>query len=191
MRHLPNVLTLFRLLSAPVLAALLCGQGAAWQAWAAFALFAVAALTDHLDGFLARRLRAESAWGRQLDPMADKLLIAAGLLGLAVPGMLGGVHLVPVGVILIREVLICGVREWLALRSAELPVTPLARLKTTAQAASVGLLLIAPLTDGMAPSVFAAGLGALWAAAALTLYTGALYLRRTRGLLRRSVGQVS
>lgn len=190
MRYLPNALTVFRLVSAPVLAALLC-EGGEWQAWAAFALFTAAALTDHLDGYLARRLGAESDWGRQLDPLADKLLVAAGLLGLAVPGTLGGVHLAAVAVILFREVLVCGAREWLAHRGAALPVTPLARLKTVAQGMAIGLLLAAPLTDGLAPFVFPAGLGALWAAAALTVYTGALYVRRTCGILRKPVEHVS
>lgn len=188
LRYLPNALTLFRLISAPVLAALLCGHGAAWQGWAAFALFTSAALTDHLDGFLARRLNAESAWGRELDPMADKLLIAAGLLGLAMPGTLGGIHLAAVGAILLREILICAAREWLAHRHAELPVTPLARFKTAAQAGAVGLLLAAPLTEGLASVVFSVGLAVLWAASALTVYTGALYLRRTVVLLRKPVG---
>ncbi len=184
MRHLPNALTIFRLVSAPVLAALLCRHGAAWPDWAAFALFTAAAFTDHLDGFLARRLNAESAWGRELDPVADKLLIAAGLLGLAVPGTLGGVHIVAVSTILFREILVGTAREWLAHRGADLPVTQLARLKMAAQGAAVGLLIVAPLTDGLASAVFWAGLATLWAAAGLTAYTGALYLRRTWCLLR-------
>lgn len=193
MRYLPNALTLFRLISAPVLAALLCGGctgGAPWH-WPAFLLFTAAAATDHLDGFLARRLGAESAWGRTLDPMADKLLIAAGLIGLAVSGALGGVHLIAAGVILVREILISGTREWLARRRAELPVIPLARVKTMAQIAGIGLLLAAPLADGLAPITVAAGLAVLWAAAALTAWTGALYLRRAQGILRRPLEHTS
>jgi cardiolipin synthase (CMP-forming) len=186
MRHLPNALTAFRLVSAPVLAALLCAGGV-WQEWAAFALFAAAAATDHLDGYLARRWRAESDWGRQLDPLADKLLIAAGLIGLTMTGTLGGIHLAAAGVILFREVLVSAAREKLAHRGEELPVTTLARLKTAIQGTAIGLLLAVPLTDVLSPMLLPAGLGMLWAAAGLTVWTGIHYLRRAWTLLRPSV----
>lgn len=190
MRYLPNILTLFRLVSAPLLPALMCGACTGVKGWAALLLFSAAALSDHLDGLLARRLKAESAWGRELDPLADKLLVAGGLLALTIYGELGGVHLLAVGLILLREIVVSAAREVLALRHAELPVTPLARLKTVAQSVAIGLLLAAPLTGPAAEIFWAAGLAVLWAAAALTAWTGALYLRRARAMLRRPVEHV-
>lgn len=175
----PNLLTLARLAAVPLLALawLLLDRPLADRV--ALALFLAAAATDFLDGFLARRLGQGSAFGRMLDPVADKAMVTvalAMLLALAGPDWR---LVVPAVLILLREVLVAGLREFLG--AVKLAVTPLAKWKTTAQMAAIALLLAAPalgLPEGP-------GLALLWLAALLTIVTGWDYLSKAMPHLAR------
>ena len=158
---------------------------AAWAMPVALALFSIAAVSDFLDGYVARKRGEVSALGVALDPLADKLLIGAAILLLVRNGVIRDAAFVAALAILMREILVGGLREALGARGATLPVTQLAKWKTTAQLVAVSLLLAA------APGgVFGAGLApaanaALWFAAILTVITGAQYARQSVRLLRR------
>ena len=176
---LPNVLTLSRIAAIPVLV-LLVAIVAPWANLLAAILFTIAAITDYLDGRLAREMLQLSDFGRMLDPIADKLLIGATLMALVGFGHLPAYGIYPAIVIMLREILVSGLREYLAEIRIGLPVTRLAKWKTGFQMVSLGLLL---LGGGGARII---GLGwlhigwiggaLLWIAAALTLITGWDYL---------------
>ena len=176
---LPNLLTLSRIAAIPLLMVLVALR----QPYAdlgACALFSVAALTDWLDGHIARERRQMSDFGRMLDPIADKLLVAATLMLLVGQGWLTSWGLYPAIVIMLREILVSGLREYLAGIAVGLPVTRLAKWKTGVQMGALGTLLAGD--DGAAllhlSFLPVAGIGEamLWAAAALTLMTGWDYL---------------
>lgn len=164
-----NYLTLTRMLLIVPIALLLIGAPGTGARWVAFGLFLLAGITDFFDGWLARKLDEVSALGAALDPIADKLLTAALLLLLAADGTIQGWHLLAALVILLREVLIVGLREALA-GAITLPVTFAAKVKTTVQFIALALLL-APVAGSRE-----AGLAALWTAALLTVWTGAHYV---------------
>ena len=175
MSNLPNLLTLGRIAVIPVIVATFYvgGEGARWLACA---LFVAASLTDLLDGYLARRMGAVSAVGRFLDPIADKLLVAAVVILLAAFDGLSPAGVVAALLILLREVLVSGLREHLAEMRVGLPVSRLAKWKTTVQMAALTLLLAGGATPP-AWHVQALGEACLWLAAILTLVTGWDYLR--------------
>ena len=167
-QSLPNALTIARALAViPVIALLL-----AEHRLASLILLLVAAITDYFDGMLARRWNAGSAFGRMLDPIADKLLVGALLIALAATGDVGRWSLIPALAIQLREILVSGLRE----SGVSLPVTLLAKWKTTVQLGAVALLVAQA-------EPFATVL--LWIAAALTVWTGAGYLRES---IRHSAG---
>jgi cardiolipin synthase len=183
MTNLPNLLTLARIVVIPVIVALFYvpGDGARWLV---FALFAAAGITDFLDGWLARRMGVTSAIGRFLDPIADKLLVAALLLMLVSSGVLSPGGVIAALIIMLREVLVAGLREHLAEMRVGLPVSKLAKWKTTVQMAALGLLLLSPLAPPGWPMP-AVGEACLWLAALLTAVTGWDYLRTAlRHMLR-------
>jgi len=175
MTNLPNLLTLARIAAIPVIVAsfYFSGEGARWLACV---LFVAASVTDFFDGYLARRLGSTSAIGRFLDPIADKLLVAAVLLLLAAFGGLTPGGVVAALAILLREVLVAGLREHLAEMKVGLPVSRLAKWKTAVQLAALTLLLIASALP-MRPWLQYLGEGCLWLAALLTVVTGWDYLR--------------
>ena len=172
----PNMLTYGRIAAVPVLAALLMygGNGARWVA---LAIYVVAAATDFLDGYLARLWGQQSALGRMLDPIADKVLVSVVLLVLAADGILAGGHLWAAIIIMAREVLVSGLREFLGELRVSVPVTKIAKWKTTAQLISIGFLIAGPAGDALVPGVTYAGILLLWVAAGLTLYTGYDYFQ--------------
>ncbi len=180
---LPNILTLSRIAVIPLLV-LLAGIGAPWAAFCAAALFSLAGITDYFDGYFARERQQLSDFGRMLDPIADKLLVGATLMALVGLGHLPGWGLYPAIVIMLREILVSGLREYLAEIRVGLPVTKLAKWKTGVQMVALGLLLLGE------PGARFIGLGwlplnvlgaiLLWTAALLTLVTGWDYL--TAGL---------
>lgn len=174
MRSLPNILTLSRIASIPVLAVLIPLHGAFWD-WTALALFIAAGLTDALDGYLARRQAAVSALGRFLDPIADKLMVASVLFMLVVSGDIAGLTVLAALVIVCREVLISGLREFLAELRVKLAVTALAKWKTGIQMTAIGFLIVGH-SAAPVPATLIGDLG-LWVAAAITLVTGYDYLR--------------
>jgi cardiolipin synthase len=176
MNALPNVLTIGRILVVPVFVAAFFVPGD-FGRWIVFALFCLAGLTDAVDGMIARKLNAESTFGRMLDPIADKLIVSAALLMLASDHTIEGIQLVPALVILCREILVSGLREFLAGADVSLPVTHVAKAKTVMQMVAIAALIACSATEHMLPGVTNAALAGLWAAAALTFYTGYAYFR--------------
>lgn len=177
---LPNLLTLSRIAAIPLLVAL-CVARAPWADVAACAVFSAAAVTDYFDGKIARDRGVTSDFGRMLDPIADKLLVGAALMLLAGLGRLSDLGLYPAIVILLREILVSGLREYLAAFAVGLPVTRLAKWKTGFQMGALGTLLAgdsgaAAIGLGALP-VSGLGEAMLWAAAGLTLVTGRDYVR--------------
>jgi CDP-diacylglycerol--glycerol-3-phosphate 3-phosphatidyltransferase/cardiolipin synthase len=180
MMSLPNILTLSRIFTVPVLVALLWYPG--WElGWLlGFALYCLMGVTDYFDGYLARAQGAVSRLGIFLDPIADKIMIAAVILMLVgtrhEPASISGWHLVPALVILLREIAVSGLREFLAELRVSVPVSQLAKWKTTFQLVSLGALILA---GGLPAQLWIkqVGIVTLWAAAGLTLITGWDYLR--------------
>lgn len=173
---LPNILTFARILAVPVLVAMLGVAGDA-MAIAAAVLFVTASLTDYLDGWLARRMKLTSHLGTMLDPIADKLLVAAALMMLVANGAIPGAGVVAAVVILVREVFISGLREFLAgLNATGLPVSRLAKWKTASQMAAIALLILSGWS-GLWPPLVLVGHGLLIVAAVLTVITGWQYAR--------------
>jgi cardiolipin synthase len=176
---LPNLLTLSRIAAIPLLVAL-AALRFPWAHVAACAAFALAGITDYFDGRLARERRQISDLGRMLDPIADKLLVGATLMMLVGTGRLGEWGLYPAVIIMLREILVSGLREYLAHLQVGLPVTRLAKWKTGVQMAALGTLLAGDAGAGwlglgwLPASLIGAGL--LWLAALLTLITGWDYL---------------
>jgi cardiolipin synthase len=172
MLNLPNSLTIARIVLILPFALLFFVHGAAARWWA-LALFVAAAVTDWLDGYLARRLNQGSAFGRMLDPIADKLLVLAALMLLVAQGAIAGWSIAAALIILLREIAVSGFREHLGPLGIVVPVSKLAKWKTTLQLIAL-ILLIAPASQLRIP-----GLAILWMAAVLTLVTGFGYLRAT------------
>lgn len=195
MLTLPNLLSLSRIVAVPLLAFLLWWPG--WQLGyaLAFALYCLMGITDYFDGYLARSSGTVSKLGQFLDPIADKLMIAAVILVLTAQGYLrgpyvGDMHVIAGLIILMREIAVSGLREFLGSLQVSVPVSKLAKWKTTLQLVAFGGLILGGAVHGQPcasisdacpdPSgnwVHLVSLGALWAAAILTLVTGWDYLR--------------
>jgi cardiolipin synthase len=172
---LPNLLTLSRILAIPLVVATFYLTGD-YARWFGCALFSAAALTDWLDGHMARRWAQQSELGRFLDPIADKLLVSATLLMLTATGRLSAGAVLPALVILCREILVSGLREYLAELRVGMPVSRLAKWKTAIQMVAIGVLIVGNAGPALLP-VAAIGEMLLWVAALLTLVTGYDYLR--------------
>ncbi len=177
--NLPNLLTLSRIAAIPLLVALMALHRPGADV-AACAVFGLAGFTDYLDGRIARQRKLQSELGRMLDPIADKLLVGATLIALAGMNRLSALGLYPAIVIMCREILVSGLREYLASLAVRLPVTRLAKWKTGLQMAALGTLVAGDpgagwLGLGVLP-VATIGEVMLWAAALLTLVTGWDYL---------------
>jgi cardiolipin synthase (CMP-forming) len=195
---LPNALTILRIVLVPVFVVAFVIPGDAARL-VAFAVFALAGISDWLDGFAARKLKAGSDFGRMLDPIADKVLVAVALMMLvaegtftrynSTTGMLSLVKLVPALIILTREILVSGLREFLAGTRVSVPVTAVAKFKTAVQMIAIGAMILTPLADRFAPGITAITYAAiayvlLWVAAALTVYTGVIYFKNGMAHLR-------
>jgi cardiolipin synthase len=152
-------------------------HGGLWLRWLALAIFIAAGITDFLDGYFARAWAQHSRFGRMLDPIADKLLISSILLMLAADGTIRGWSLWAAIVILCREILVSGLREYLAELRVGVPVTALAKWKTTLQLIAIGFLIAGKAGDMILPVFTPMGLTLLWLSAILTLYTGWDYFR--------------
>ena len=185
--NLPNLLTLLRIFFVPLLVAALLADGtflARWQTLIpisreifALAVFLAAAATDLLDGYLARRWGQVTTVGTLLDPIADKLLVSSCLLMAAGEGTIRGWALFAAIVILCREILVSGLREYLAELRVSVPVTRLAKWKTTLQLIAIGFLIAGDAGDAIVPIVTWTGIMLLWLSALLTIYTGWDYLQ--------------
>ena len=175
--NLPNILTYGRIAAAPLVGATYYIPGD-WGPWIAFLIFVTASITDYLDGYLARIWQQQSALGRMLDPIADKLLVSVSILVLAEDGMFNGWSWWAAVIILMREVFVSGLREFLAELRVSVPVTRLAKWKTAMQLIAIAALLIAPALQGAKSGILIdLGLIFFWAAALVTLYTGYDYFR--------------
>jgi cardiolipin synthase len=178
---LPNLLTYARIIAVPlvVLCFFLEGrlQSSDAARWVALAIFLIASITDFFDGYLARIWQQTSTIGRMLDPIADKLLVSAVLLLLAADGTIAGWSLWAAIIILCREILVSGLREYLAELKVSVPVSRLAKWKTTIQMIAIAFLLTGPAGDKIVPIVTISGIILLWIAALITLYTGWDYFR--------------
>jgi len=178
---LPNVLTYSRIVAVPIVVGCMFWQnilhGGLWLRWFALAVFIAAAISDFLDGYLARMWGQQSSLGRMLDPIADKLLVSSCLLMLAAEETIHGWSLFAAVVILCREILVSGLREYLAELRVSVPVTRLAKWKTTLQLIAVGFLITGKAGNMVMAGLTDIGIGLLWLSALLTLYTGWDYLR--------------
>ena len=175
---LPNLLTLSRIFAVPLFVILM--WNATWVGYtAAFVLYCIAGLTDYLDGYLARARGTVSKLGVFLDPVADKIMVAAVIVMLIHNDHISGWHVIPGLVIILREITVSGLREFLATARVSLPVSQLAKWKTTFQMVSLGALILAPASAHWWPALPAqpVGLICLWLAGVLTLMTGWDYLR--------------
>ena len=197
---IPNILTVMRLLAAPGVALAFAVFDRPYADWVAFTLFILAALTDYLDGRLARAWQQESNFGRMLDPIADKAMVVIALA--VIVGLWGpkAFILVPVAFILLREVFVSGLREFLGAKAGKLKVTYLAKWKTTAQMVAIPVLLLAAAFEwdrrhgefwisnwfhGWAGWVLSnGGMVLIWIAGVLTLLTGYDYLIKALPFLR-------
>jgi cardiolipin synthase len=205
MFQLPNALTILRIALVPVFAIAFVLPGNTARL-IAFTVFCIAGASDALDGLAARKLNAFSDFGRMLDPIADKILVSVALMMLVAEGTVSEFNLttglasllklVPALIILTREILVSGLREFLAGSDVSVPVTFLAKIKTTIQMVGIGAMILGPLADGIVPGAMALAYILLWVAAALTVYTGAAYLRAgvvhtTRARARSAGGETA
>lgn len=172
MCNLANILTLFRLVLLPFIIVLFYIP-AEWAAWTCLILYIIGAVTDFFDGWVARRFNQISDFGTFMDPISDKIFVVVLLLMLVSIGRIEGLWILPVIFILVREFLVSGMREFLGPKNIKLPVTNLAKWKTTIQMAALGFLIIGPYV----PLGTLAGLLGLTAAAVLTVVTGWEYLK--------------
>lgn len=175
--NLPNVLTYGRVAAVPLVVVCMYWPDEFWMRWAALGIFVAAAITDFFDGYLARAWSQQSTLGRMLDPIADKLLVAATLLMLVADRTVSGWSIWAAIVILSREILVSGLREYLAELRVSVPVSTVAKWKTTLQLVALGFLIAGPAGEVVLPGTLAIGLVLLWIAALLTLYTGWDYFR--------------
>ena len=200
---LPNALTILRIVLVPVFAVAFVMPGDLARL-IAFLVFVIAGVSDWLDGFAARKLKAGSDFGRMLDPIADKVLVAVALMMLVAEGTFRRINpetgasvfsllrLVPALIILAREILVSGLREFLAGTRVSVPVTAVAKFKTAVQMIAIGAMILTPLADEFVPGIPSRGYSAvayilLWVAAALTVYTGVVYFRSGMRYLRPGV----
>jgi cardiolipin synthase len=175
---LPNILTYARLAAAPALTGVMFfGGGDENAKWMALAIFVAAAVTDFFDGYLARAWEQQSMIGRLLDPIADKLIVGAALLMLVADQTISGWSLWAAFIILSREILVSGLREFLAELNVTVAVSRLAKWKTTVQMVALCFLIAGGAGDKLCGCATIAGLGLLWLAAVVTLYTGFDYFR--------------
>ncbi len=174
---LPNVLTYGRIAAVPALVACLYFLQGDVARWSAFALFVVAGITDWLDGYLARAWEQQSTLGAMLDPIADKLLVGAALMMLVYDGTIGKISIWAAIIILCREILVSGLREFLAELNVKVRVSMLAKWKTAVQMIALAVLLAGPAAEKSLPGAEATGITLLWLAALLTLWTGYDYLK--------------
>jgi cardiolipin synthase (CMP-forming) len=175
--NLPNVLTYGRVAAVPVVVALMFWPEEFWMRWTALGVFIAAAVTDFFDGYLARVWSQQSTLGRMLDPIADKLLVSACLLMLVADRTIQSWSIWAAIVILSREILVSGLREYLAELRVSVPVSTVAKWKTTLQLVALGFLIVGPAGEHILPGTVVIGIVLLWISAILTLYTGWDYFR--------------
>jgi len=175
MPNIANILTLSRIAAIPLITALLFFEQPVFR-WTALALYAIACITDFFDGYIARRMEQVSALGRFLDPIADKLVVGAILMAMTATHQISGWSVLPALIIMCREIMVSGLREYLATLKIGVPVSLLAKWKTTAQMVALGFLIVGTAGPDWLHVTFI-GDTLLWVAAILTVITGYDYLR--------------
>ena len=175
---IPNILTIGRILNAPILVVIYYLSGELSD-WLSCIIFVIAAFTDYLDGFFARLYKQQSKFGELLDPIADKVLVATALALLIMSQTIKGPHVVAAIIIITREILISGLREFLAKAQIYIPVTNLSKGKTIIQMTAISILLAGNSGDKFLFDYgIELGIYLLWMSAILTLWTGYAYLRK-------------
>ena len=175
---IPNILTIGRILVAPILIVVFYFPGELSD-WLACIIFVIAAFTDYLDGFFARLYKLQSKFGELLDPIADKVLVSTALALLIMSQTIKGPHVVAAIIIITREILISGLREFLAKAQVYIPVTNLSKGKTVIQMVAISILLAGNTGDQFLFNYgIQLGTYLLWMSAILTLWTGYAYLRK-------------
>ena len=173
--NLPNIITLFRIAIIPIILIMIITKGTT-NGWVAFILFCIAGISDFFDGYLARIRKEQTSFGEILDPIADKLLVASVILILTAKGTIEGWTTIPALIILLREIIVSGLREFLAGIKVSIPVSRVAKLKTFLQISALAILILDESGIEVIPFLLF-GKFALWLAATLTLYTGYDYFR--------------
>jgi CDP-diacylglycerol--glycerol-3-phosphate 3-phosphatidyltransferase/cardiolipin synthase len=175
---IPNILTIGRILVAPILVVVFYFPGELSD-WLACIIFVIAAFTDYLDGFFARLYKLQSKFGELLDPIADKVLVSTALALLIMSQTIKGPHVISAIIIITREILISGLREFLAKAQVYIPVTNLSKGKTVIQMIAISILLAGNTGDKFLFNYgIQLGIYLLWMSAMLTLWTGYAYLRK-------------
>lgn len=172
MKNLANILTITRIIVLPFIVVLFFIPGQ-WSAWACLTLYAIGALTDFFDGWVARKFQQESEFGRFLDPISDKIFVMTIMLMLVASGIISHIWVILILVIMMREFLVSGIREFLGPKNVQMPVTKLAKWKTTAQMVALGFLIIGDVSS----FYWFAGIIFLCIATVLTVITGWGYLK--------------
>ena len=204
----PNILTLFRLVAAPLVPVMFLYFARPWADWAALALFVLAAVTDWIDGHLARSWSQESRFGAAMDPIADKAMVVIALVVITGYSGMNPWLILPVAVILFREVFVSGLREFLGEDARALKVTRIAKWKTTAQMIAIAVLFLGtglayveqgrpprvgetglPWSDSWGDLATQAGLALIWVAGALTAWTGWDYFTKALPWLKEPKGE--
>ena len=173
--NISNLLTLFRVGIIPIILIMILMKSS-HSAWIAFILFCIAGISDFFDGYIARIRKEQTNFGTFLDPIADKLLVASVILILTANGTIGGWTTIPALIILLREIIVSGLREFLAGIKVSVPVSHIAKFKTTLQIIALAFLILKESGIAIIPILFI-GKSTLWIAAILTLYTGYDYLK--------------
>ncbi|MDC0056843.1 CDP-diacylglycerol--glycerol-3-phosphate 3-phosphatidyltransferase [Alphaproteobacteria bacterium] len=173
--NLANILTICRILVIPIIVAFIYLKSP-FYGWMAFILFCLASITDYFDGYIARIRNEVSNLGTFLDPIADKLLVASVILILTSKEVIADWETIPALIILLREIAVSGLREYLAGIKVSVPVSKIAKLKTSLQLIALAILILSESGISFIPILFI-GKIALWSAAIMTLYTGYDYLK--------------
>ena len=173
--NLSNILTLSRIIVIPIIVALIYLKSP-FYGWIAFILFCIASITDYFDGYFARIRNEISNLGTFLDPIADKLLVASVILILTSKGVIAEWETIPALIILLREIAVSGLREFLAEIKVSIPVSKIAKLKTSLQLIALGILILSESGITIVP-ILLLGKISLWLAALMTLYTGYDYIK--------------
>jgi len=173
--NISNILTISRIVVIPIIVAFIYLKSP-WYGWLAFILFCVASITDYFDGYIARIRNEVSNLGTFLDPIADKLLVAAVILILTSKEVITDWETIPALIILLREIAVSGLREYLAGIKVSVPVSKIAKLKTSLQLIALAILILSESVFSFIP-ILLIGKIALWSAGILTLYTGYDYLK--------------
>jgi len=180
--NLPNILTLGRIFAIPILVVTYHYEGSKYV-WISLTIFFLASVSDYLDGYFARKMNLISNFGKLLDPIADKLIVATVILLLVKNDIITGWHIIAAIVILCREILVSGLREFLAKTTESkedlLPVTYLSKIKTAIQMFALGFLIASPAaSQTILPPCHSIGIILLWIASIITMYTGYQYMSK-------------